>query len=138
MPLFRVGCCLDNCWIHLVICWDFGCPFGKCYAVDVKAQKERTLSVCRWFAGIGYSDDKLLQTRIFSYADSQRHRLGPNYLLLPANAPKNPHHDNHHEGFMNFLQRDEEVSIQEFCLVVLFLSSWCCSLQIVVAVGLSI
>ncbi|KAK9867389.1 hypothetical protein WJX84_006506 [Apatococcus fuscideae] len=60
--------------------------------------------------GIGYSDDKLLQTRIFSYADSQRHRLGPNYLLLPANAPKNPHHDNHHEGFMNFLQRDEEVN----------------------------
>ncbi|KAK9834741.1 hypothetical protein WJX74_008896 [Apatococcus lobatus] len=60
--------------------------------------------------GIGYSDDKLLQTRIFSYADTQRHRLGPNYLLLPPNAPKNPHHDNHHEGFMNFLHRDEEVN----------------------------
>ena len=59
--------------------------------------------------GIGYSDDKLLQSRIFSYADTQRHRLGPNYLLLPANAPKSAHHNNHHEGFMNFMTRDEEV-----------------------------
>ncbi|KAG0460694.1 hypothetical protein HPP92_020991 [Vanilla planifolia] len=60
--------------------------------------------------GIYYSDDKLLQTRIFSYADTQRHRLGPNYLMLPPNAPKNAHHNNHHEGFMNFLHRDEEVN----------------------------
>ena len=59
--------------------------------------------------GIGYSDDKLLQSRIFSYADTQRHRLGPNYLMLPANAPKSDHHNNHHEGFMNFMTRDEEV-----------------------------
>ena len=62
-----------------------------------------------WVTGIGYSDDKLLQTRIFSYADTQRHRLGPNYLLLPVNAPKCPHHNNHHDGFMNFMHRDEEV-----------------------------
>lgn len=59
--------------------------------------------------GVYYSDDKLLQTRIFSYADTQRHRLGPNYLQLPANAPKCAHHNNHHEGFMNFMHRDEEV-----------------------------
>ena len=68
------------------------------------------LTVCPGCAGIGYSDDKLLQTRIFSYADTQRHRLGPNYLLLPVNAPKCPHHNNHHDGFMNFMHRDEEVS----------------------------
>ena len=61
------------------------------------------------FAGIYYSDDKLLQTRIFSYADTQRHRLGPNYLMLPANAPKGAHHNNHHDGLMNFMHRDEEV-----------------------------
>ncbi|CAL5388754.1 unnamed protein product [Camellia sinensis] len=60
--------------------------------------------------GIYYSDDKLLQTRIFSYSDTQRHRLGPNYLQLPANAPKCAHHNNHHEGFMNFMHRDEELS----------------------------
>lgn len=59
--------------------------------------------------GIYYSDDKLLQTRVFSYADTQRHRLGPNYLMLPVNAPKCAHHNNHHEGFMNFMHQDEEV-----------------------------
>ena len=26
--------------------------------------------------GVAYSDDKLLQTRVFSYADTQRHRCG--------------------------------------------------------------
>ncbi|KAL4522703.1 hypothetical protein Ndes2526A_g00942 [Nannochloris sp. 'desiccata'] len=60
--------------------------------------------------GIHYSDDKLLQTRIFSYQDTQRHRLGGNYLMLPWNAPKNAHHNNHHDGFMNFMHRDEEVN----------------------------
>ena len=51
----------------------------------------------------------MLQTRIFSYADTQRYRLGPNYLMLPVNAPKNVHHNNHHDGVMNFMHRDEEV-----------------------------
>lgn len=60
--------------------------------------------------GITYSDDKLLQTRIFSYADTQRHRLGPNYLQIPVNAPQCAHHNNHHDGFMNFMHRDEEVN----------------------------
>ena len=55
--------------------------------------------------GIAYSDDKLLQSRIFSYADTQRHRLGPNYLQLPANAPKNAHKNAHHDGAMNFMLR---------------------------------
>lgn len=60
--------------------------------------------------GIYYSNDKMLQCRIFAYGDTQRHRLGPNYLLLPVNAPKCAHHNNHHEGAMNFTHRDEEVS----------------------------
>lgn len=38
--------------------------------------------------GIGPSPDKLLQGRLFSYHDTHRHRLGPNYHLLPINAPK--------------------------------------------------
>ncbi|RWV79358.1 hypothetical protein GW17_00059518, partial [Ensete ventricosum] len=70
--------------------------------------------------GIYYSDDKLLQTRIFSYADTQRHRLGPNYLMLPVNAPKSAYHNNHHDGFMNFMQRDEEVNLSflYFCYIL--------------------
>lgn len=65
--------------------------------------------------GIYYTDDKMFQTRIFSYSDTQRHRLGPNYLMLPVNAPKCAHHNNHHEGFMNFMHRDEEVF---YCIAV--------------------
>ncbi|KAL8135777.1 catalase isozyme 1-like [Apium graveolens] len=60
--------------------------------------------------GIYYSDDKLLQSRLFSYSDTQRYRLGPNYLQLPVNAPKSIHHNNHHDGIMNYMFRDEEVN----------------------------
>jgi len=38
--------------------------------------------------GIAASPDKMLQGRLFSYHDTHRHRLGPNYHLLPVNAPK--------------------------------------------------
>ncbi len=37
-----------------------------------------------------FSDDKMLQGRTFSYSDTQRYRVGPNYLQLPVNAPKAP------------------------------------------------
>lgn len=37
--------------------------------------------------GIEPSPDKLLQGRLFSYPDTQRHRLGPNYALIPVNCP---------------------------------------------------
>lgn len=48
--------------------------------------------------GIGPSPDKMLQGRLFSYHDTHRHRLGPNYHLLPVNAPK--------AAQMNSYQRD--------------------------------
>jgi len=37
--------------------------------------------------GIEPSPDKMLQGRLFSYTDTHRHRLGPNYAQLPVNAP---------------------------------------------------
>ncbi|GJD10559.1 Catalase isozyme 1 [Galdieria sulphuraria] len=60
--------------------------------------------------GIYASDDKMLQTRMFSYSDTQRHRLGPNYLMLPINSPKCSYHNNHHDGFMNFMHRQSEIN----------------------------
>jgi catalase len=59
--------------------------------------------------GILFSEDKVLQSRIFSYADTQRYRLGTNYLQLPINAPKCPFHNNHYDGSMNMVQRKEEI-----------------------------
>ncbi|VDM65090.1 unnamed protein product, partial [Strongylus vulgaris] len=41
----------------------------------------------RLVPGIEFSPDKLLQGRIFSYPDTQYHRLGPNYMQLPINCP---------------------------------------------------
>ncbi len=38
--------------------------------------------------GIAASPDKMLQARLVSYHDAHLHRLGPNYQLLPVNAPK--------------------------------------------------
>ncbi|TLP64313.1 catalase [Parasedimentitalea maritima] len=53
--------------------------------------------------GIGASPDKVLQARIFSYADAHRYRLGTHYESLPVNAPKCPVHHYHKDGTMNAL-----------------------------------
>jgi catalase len=37
--------------------------------------------------GVEPSLDKMLQGRFFSYPDTHRHRLGPNYLQIPINCP---------------------------------------------------
>jgi catalase len=37
--------------------------------------------------GVEASPDKMLQGRLFSYADTHRHRLGTNYLQIPVNCP---------------------------------------------------
>lgn len=53
--------------------------------------------------GVGFSPDKMLQARIFSYADAHRYRLGTHYEALPVNAPKCPVHHYHKDGAMNFM-----------------------------------
>ena len=52
--------------------------------------------------GIGHSPDKMLQARVFSYADAHRYRLGTHYEALPVNTPKCPVHHYHKDGQMNF------------------------------------
>lgn len=39
--------------------------------------------------GIGFSPDRMLQGRLFSYGDTQRYRLGVNHWQIPVNYPKN-------------------------------------------------
>jgi len=51
--------------------------------------------------GIAISPDKMLQARVFSYHDTHVHRLGPNYHLIPVNAPKcAPENSSQRDGFM--------------------------------------
>ncbi|WP_288843650.1 catalase [uncultured Deefgea sp.] len=57
--------------------------------------------------GIGFSPDKVLQARLFSYADAHRYRLGTHYESLPVNAPKCPVHTYHRDGAMNFMPMDK-------------------------------
>ena len=57
--------------------------------------------------GIGFSPDKMLQARIFSYADAHRYRLGTHYEALPVNAPKCPVHHYHKDGPMRFFDNNE-------------------------------
>ncbi|MEJ7770088.1 MAG: catalase [Chitinophagaceae bacterium] len=54
--------------------------------------------------GLEFSDDKMLQGRTFSYSDTQRHRVGTNYLQLPINAPKTHVATNQRDGQMAYNQ----------------------------------
>jgi len=50
--------------------------------------------------GIGFSPDKMLQGRLFSYGDAQRYRLGVNHHLITVNAARCPVHSYHRDGAM--------------------------------------
>jgi len=64
--------------------------------------EQAAFSPANMVPGIGPSPDKMLQFRIFSYADAHRYRLGVNYESLPVNAPRCPVHTYHRDGFMRF------------------------------------
>jgi len=53
--------------------------------------------------GLDFSDDKMLVGRTFSYSDTQRYRVGPNYLQLPVNQAKNADvRTNQRDGLMTY------------------------------------
>jgi len=52
--------------------------------------------------GIGFSPDKVLQFRLFSYADAARYRLGANHDQLPVNQPRCPAHNYARDGSMRY------------------------------------
>lgn len=48
--------------------------------------------------GLGFSPDRLLQGRLFAYADAHRYRLGVNHHQVPVNRPHNAAHHYHRDG----------------------------------------
>ncbi|MCK2237625.1 MULTISPECIES: catalase [unclassified Crossiella] len=52
--------------------------------------------------GIGPSPDKMLLGRLFSYPDTHRHRIGPNYMDLPVNRPQSPVQSYSKDGAMRY------------------------------------
>ena len=65
--------------------------------------EQSAFSPANFVPGIAASTDKMLQGRLFSYHDTHRHRLGPNYHLLPVNSAKGcPVNNYQRDGFMRF------------------------------------
>nr|WP_321983914.1 catalase [uncultured Lichenicoccus sp.] len=52
--------------------------------------------------GIGVSPDKVLQSRLFAYADAHRYRVGTHYEALPVNRPHSVVNTYHADGPMRF------------------------------------
>lgn len=50
--------------------------------------------------GVGLSPDRMLQGRVFAYADAHRYRVGTNHQQLPVNAPLSPVHTYQRDGTM--------------------------------------
>jgi catalase len=60
----------------------------NCYPANYFAEVEQAaFSPANVVPGIGFSPDKVLQGRLFSYGDTQRYRLAVNFNLIPENAP---------------------------------------------------
>jgi catalase len=56
--------------------------------------------------GLDFSDDKMLVGRTFSYSDTQRYRVGTNYLQLPVNRAKNARVSTNYDGGQMSFGRD--------------------------------
>jgi catalase len=67
------------------------------YFADVEQAAFNPASVV---PGIGFSPDKMLQGRLFSYGDAQRYRLGVNHAQIPVNAPRVAAQSYHRDGAM--------------------------------------
>jgi catalase len=69
--------------------------------VNYHAEVEQAaLSPSNVVPGLGYSPDKMLQSRLFAYHDAQLYRVGTNHQHLPVNAPRCPFHNQQRDGSM--------------------------------------
>lgn len=67
------------------------------YFADVE---QAAFSPANVVPGIGFSPDRMLQGRLFSYGDAHRYRLGVNHHQIPVNTPRCPFHNYHRDGAM--------------------------------------
>lgn len=67
------------------------------YFVDVE---QAAFNPANIVPGIGFSPDKMLQGRLFSYGDAQRYRLGVNHHLIPVNKARCEANFYHRDGQM--------------------------------------
>jgi catalase len=74
--------------------------------------EEVAFAPSRLVPGIEPSEDRMLQGRMFAYADTQMYRLGANFNSLPINRPLVAVHNNNQDGKMNSSGRTGEVNYE--------------------------
>ena len=61
--------------------------------------------------GVGFSPDKMLLARVFSYADAHRYRLGVNHDQLPVNQPRCPVNSFSQDGYGTYHYADPNLPV---------------------------
>jgi catalase len=74
--------------------------------------EESAFCPCEMVPGIEASPDRMLQGRLFAYADTQRYRVGSNYMQLPVNRPLVPVNNNNSDGSMQSAARKGDVNYE--------------------------
>ena len=64
--------------------------------------EQATFGPSNMVPGVGLSPDRMLQGRVFAYADAHRYRVGTNHQQLPVNAPRSPVNSYQRDGAMAF------------------------------------
>jgi catalase len=77
-----------------------------------ESTEESAFAPSRLVPGIEPSEDRMLQGRLFSYADTQMYRLGSSFNSLPINRPLVAVHNNNQDGKMNASGRTGEVNYE--------------------------
>jgi catalase len=77
-----------------------------------ESTEESAFAPSRLVPGIEPSEDRMLQGRLFSYADTQMYRLGASFNQLPVNRPLVAVNNNNQDGMMNGGDRKGEVNYE--------------------------
>ncbi|AMB86918.1 catalase [Pseudomonas agarici] len=77
-----------------------------------ESTEESAFAPSRLVPGIEGSEDRMLQGRLFSYADTQMYRLGTNYQQISVNRPLNKVSNNSQDGAMNSSGRTGEINFE--------------------------
>ena len=77
-----------------------------------QSTEESAFCPCVMVPGVEPSPDKMLQGRLFAYADTQRYRIGANYLQLPVNRPLTAVNNNNIDGPMNLVPMKGDINYE--------------------------
>ena len=74
--------------------------------------EQSALAPSNLIPGIEASEDRLLQGRLFSYADTHRYRLGVNHMMLPINRPRVDVTNGNQGGFANIASTSSDINYE--------------------------